>query len=231
MLSIKSPLQKSCCIIGALVTSLLLGMIFGGCTKPKHVEPVVQQSLAKTLEQAYPNAQHIFGLGPFGGEMGIENLIEFDLSVGKNTNEKIHLIGRDFLQTEAEHTRLLEFLSQKANHQQFLSSIAFPHHNPWIDPVQAEAVHITCLNQKIPAIQLQFMQASKWQSGWLLMLPYVLKHPWLQYRLIWLLVIGNEEPANRVLLNITNLPALTQNLLPPDHDSVNHVFFGNPCHP
>jgi hypothetical protein len=220
--------QKTWPLSGIIIFALFLGTFLAGCARPQRVDPVVKESLAHTLEQAYPDAQNKFALGPFGGEMGIENLVEFDLPEG-STNRKIHLIGRDFLQTEDEHTRLLTFLNQKGNHPQFLAKLAFPHHTPWIDSIQAEAVHIACLNGKIPTIRLQLRQGEQWQSGWLVMLPYVLQHPWLQYRMVWLLAIGDERTAQDILQDIANLPAITQNLLIPNHDSVNQTFFGNPC--
>lgn len=214
---------------GVVIFSLIFLGGVSGCARPQRVEPVVQESLADILERAYPNAQNRFALGPFGGEMGIENLVEFDLK--GNTNRKIHVIGRDFLQMEDEHTRLLTFLSNKANHRQFMSRIAFPHHNPWIDPVQAEAVYFECLNGKIPAIRLQLKQEERWKSGYLILLPYVLRHPWLQYRMIWLLATGDEKNTQEILQAIAKRPELTKNLLIPSHDSVNQALFGNPCRP
>jgi hypothetical protein len=214
---------------GVIIFALFFGGCFAGCEKPQRVDPLVRESLAHTLEQAYPNAQGKFVLGPFGGEIGIDNLVEFDLPAG-NANRKIHLIGRDFLQTEDEHTRLLTFLTEKINKPSFLATLAFPHHNPRIDSVQAETIDIVCLNGRIPAMRLHLRQGEEWRSGWLTMLPYVLHHPWLQYRMIWLLAVGDEEPAQDLLQAIANLPALQKHALIPSHDSVNFVLFGNPCH-
>jgi hypothetical protein len=207
---------------------LIVFLVVHFVVKPERVQPVISQSLTSVLEAAYPSATNLFAMGPWGGEMGVENLVEFDLGSGKNS---VHVIGRDFLQTETEHTRLLTFLKSRGNQASFLSNMAFPHHNVWIDPVQAMKVHTTCLHQDIPAMQMTLTGDSHYRIAWLALLPYRLEHPRWQHRLVWLLALGNGPTSAMVVSSLSQLPALNKNPEPFAKEPVIYQLFGRTCQP
>lgn len=214
--------QKCGQIVLGLAVLLFVGFNFAD--KPKRIQPPVQESLVKTLEKAFPQAKNMSTLGPFGGEMGVENLVEFDLEDGT------HVVGRDFLQTSVEQNRLFEFLAQQPDRLPFLAALIFPHRNIGIDPVQVEVVQSVCLNQ-IPVIQLHLMEESKWQNAWMVMLPYSLENPKYHYRLITLLVISDQPIAQNTFSQFLNSPALASKRIPFQMDRANQVLLGSPCKP
>jgi hypothetical protein len=214
--------RKSGQILLGLAVLLFVGMNFAN--KPARIQPAVQESLVKTLDKSFPKAGNMMALGPFGGEMGAENLVEFDLDDGT------HVVARDFLQTRVEHGRLLEFLSQKADRLSLLSALVFPHRNIGIDPVKIEVVQSVCLNQ-IPALQLHLMQESKWQNAWMMFVPYYLQHPKYTYRLMTVLVTGDKSVAQNTFSQFLKPPALTTNRISFRMDKVNQAFVENPCRP
>jgi hypothetical protein len=209
-------------ILLGLAMLLFVGMNFAD--KPKRIQPPVEQSLVKVLEKTFPKAQNLSALGPFGGEMGIENLVEFDLENGT------HVVGRDFLQTGIEQSRFLEFLYRQSDYVPFLSAFVFPHRNIGIDPVQLEVVQSVCLSQ-IPVLQLHVMQESKWQNAWMILVPYFIEDPKYSYRLISLMVTGDKLVAQNTFSQFLKSPVLTARRIPFQVAKAQQMLMGRPCEP
>lgn len=218
--------RRSCYLSQLLILLLAVLPVLSGClSKPSRVHPVVSQSLSTNIQAAHPNAEIFFALGPFGGELGAETLTEAHL------DGDVLLTGREFLQQKADEKRLLSFLSHPSRHSSFLTTLAFPHHNPQFDTVQAQKTGLECLNGNLPAMRLCLKQDSPCQNAWLTVLSYPLQHPALAKRLIWLIAAGPEDKAKTTLTQLASQPSLQKGLLAFETDPLHHALLKDACQP